>query len=82
MKDIAGGRFLPEMNVLVDSSASEEMTIGGEGEPHGLIAVHKIEEKPGISGIPYQGCFSEDEGEPEASRKKEGFFRTNVVWGG
>ena len=72
MKDIASRRLLPEMNSVADFT-SEETAIRGEGEPLGLNAAHKIEEKLGIPGIPYQNCPFEDEGESGASRKKQRF---------
>ena len=54
MKVVASGRLLPEINSLIMRSTSKEMTIGGEGEPPGPTAVHGIQEKFGISGVPYQ----------------------------
>ena len=83
MKDIASRRLLPEMNSIANFT-SEETAIGGEGEPVGPIAAHKIEEKLGIPGIPYQNCLFlvEDVGESGASRKKQRLSQTNgVVWG-
>jgi len=47
MKDITSRRLLPEMNLLASNSTSEEMAIGGEGEPSKLTAAHEIEEKLG-----------------------------------
>ena len=64
MKDIASGRLLLETNSLTNRSTSEETTIGGEGGPPELVTTHEIEEKFGISGVPYQRCFLEDEGKP------------------
>ena len=71
------------MKPLKSDSTSEETAIGGEGEPTGPIIAHKIEEKLGIPGIPYQNCLFEGEGESGASRKKQVFpsWINVVVWG-
>ena len=71
MKEIAGRRLLPEVNFLTVCSRSEETTIGGKGEPHGLIATQEIQEKPRTPGIPHYNFFLEDEGKPRESRNKQ-----------
>ena len=82
MKNIAGRRLVPEMNFFTGSSTSEEATIGGEGEPLGLMVAHKIEENFRIPGVPYQKCLIEDVGESGTSMKKQAIAWINVVvWG-
>ena len=74
MKDIASGRLLPEMNSLTNNVTSEKTSIGGEREPlRRFITAREIQEKPGISGIPYQNHVLEDEGKPGEGGKEQTF---------
>jgi hypothetical protein len=80
MKDIAGGRLLPEVDFWTMSTTREEVTIRGEGHMHRILGVHIIQEGFGTLGIPHNDGIFENEGEPGEGWKEERPVRkANIV---
>ena len=73
MKDIAGGGFLPEVNLSTNCSTCKETTIEGEGHPNGVLEILGIEEELGLSTIPYQNRPPIDEGKKGEGRVDQWF---------
>ena len=71
MKDVAGGRLLPEVNFSTSSSTCEEAAIRGEGHPPGPLDIHGIQEEFRMLNIPHKDSPVEDKCESRVGGKEE-----------
>ena len=73
MKDVAGGRLLPEVNFWTFSCTCEEAAIRGECHLPELPDIHRIQEEFRMLSIPHKDSPIDDKGESRVGGKEEKF---------
>ena len=72
MKDVAGGRLLPEANFSTLSSTCEEAAIRGEGHRQPVVPdIHRIQEEFRMLSIPHKDSPFEDKCESRVGGEEE-----------